>query len=53
MPCYFCIVFKYSVVISKFTASEPLGHYTFLHRINTFVEKIKKYNFFYESIYSM
>ena len=43
MPCYFCIVFKYSVMISKFTASEPLGHYTFLHRINTFVEKIKFY----------
>ena len=36
---FFRIAFKCSLDISKFTAPGPLGHYTFLHRINTFGEK--------------
>ena len=37
--CFFCIVFKYSKGISKFTAPGPLCQYTFLHRIKTFGRK--------------
>ena len=36
---FFHLDFKYSMGISKFTDPDPLDHYTFLHRINTFEEK--------------